>query len=107
MRRGLKRQRLFDKGVTINAGCDEQCAVTVTVAIPASLARKLRIAPIVGTLRKTIGSPAKPLRLTTRLSSKARAKLARIASFALTVVVTAKDQSGNISTVKKTVTVRR
>jgi hypothetical protein len=97
---------ILRRGLSGALRCGTTCTVRLTLKLPSSLARRLRIRTIVGSARlRVTGSGRKQVRI--RLTRTARSKLARAKPFKLTLTVAAVDGAGHRSAARKTISVRR
>jgi hypothetical protein len=100
-----KIKAVLAKGLALTAGCDEICAMKITVTIDAKTAKRLKL----GKKAVTAGSAtaSKSGKVTVKLSRKVAAKLKKAKSVLLTVKVAAVDAAGNPQTKTLKVTLKR
>jgi hypothetical protein len=104
--RTVRLRDLIRRGLAASVTCDHPCTAKLTLRIPQSLARRLKMRRIIGKATVSVtGSGAKRVRI--RLTRTARARLGKARRFALTLTSSAFDSAGHSSTAKKTITVRR
>ena len=97
------------KGVAVSVKCGGRCRFTATLSISASVARKARLgrkATTIGAARGTL-SAAGTKRVTVKLTSRARRRMARIKSVAATLKLAVVDGSGATNRKQKSVKLRR
>jgi hypothetical protein len=96
-----KLASLLSRGLTFNTGCPAGCKVTATIGVDKRTAKRLG-------LRSTVlGSGKGTTRVTVKLTPKARKALRRARSVRLKVALVATAADGRISTLTKSLTVKR
>jgi uncharacterized repeat protein (TIGR01451 family) len=101
-----RRAAVLRTGLVVSVRASEACTATLELRLTAATARRLKLPVVIGSARKTIAA-AGTVRVTIRLKTVARRKLAKLASLRATLVATAKDPAGNTGKTSALVVIRR
>lgn len=105
LRSATRRALVLKRGVPVELTCFEACDARIELVLPARLAKRLGLPRVVGTARRRDLTAGRSVRLTARLSTRAKRRLAQAGPFRMSVVVTTVDAAGNAGTTTKPVLV--